>query len=110
MVTDISEIYDTMWSRQFESLSKECINREEQVMSTTVGGCHSTVLTNRGRLFAWGWNDKYQLTGAAGSTKGQRPKEVMKDKRVVYVACADDHTLALDNTGTIWTFGDNLKG
>ena len=59
MITDISDIYDTMWSTHFENLYKQCHTKKEQIMSTKVGGSHSAVLTNRGRLFVWGWNDKH---------------------------------------------------
>ena len=109
MITDISDIYDSMWSKHFENLNKDCINKSEQIMRAQVGGCHSAALTSRGRLFVWGWNDKYQLT-AANSSNATKPREVIKDSRILNVSCADDHSLAVDDLGNVWAFGDNLKG
>jgi alpha-tubulin suppressor-like RCC1 family protein len=75
-------------------------------MSVKVGECHSAVLTNRGRMFMWGWNDKGQITE---DTNGNII-EVMKQKRIVHTSLADDHTLALDDSGNVYTFGDNSRG
>ena len=109
LLTDLSLIYDPLWSQQLETLAHECALAEEQVLAVQVGGCHSCALTSRGRLFAWGWSDKRQL-GTAKSGTRPRLVESLKETRVVQVACGNDHSLALDDAGQVFGFGDNSKG
>lgn len=105
--TDESVVYDPLWSTQLESLYNESIRKEENIMDIRVGACHSVALTNRGKIFAWGWNDKNQC-GSPG--KKARIIEKARDYRVVQIDCGDDHTIALTSDGEILTFGDNTKG
>mmetsp|Transcript_25679 Transcript_25679/g.25241 ORF Transcript_25679/g.25241 Transcript_25679/m.25241 type:complete len:437 (+) Transcript_25679:694-2004(+) len=80
-------------------------------MDIELGGCHSVAITNRGKLFVWGWNDKYQCA-AEGLTSTNKPKlvEGLKEKRILQISCGDDHTLALGSDGAVFAFGDNSKG
>lgn len=109
LLTDLSLIYDPLWSQQLESLTQECSLAEEHLLSIQVAGTHSCALTSRGRLFAWGWNDRHQL-GSGKPSSRPRPVESLKDTRILQVACGNDHTLALDDAGQVWAFGDNSKG
>jgi alpha-tubulin suppressor-like RCC1 family protein len=108
ILTDLSLLYDPLWSKQFEILARESIQREEQVMDIEVGSCHTAGLTTRGKVFMWGWNDKGQCVG---NQKG-KPKivEQLKEKKILMVRCGDDHSLALDTAGVLYAFGDNSKG
>jgi len=109
LLTDLSLIYDPLWSQQLESLTQECSLAEEHLLSIQVAGTHSCALTSRGRLFAWGWNDRHQL-GSGKPSSRPRLVDSLKDTRVVQVTCGNDHTLALDDAGQVWAFGDNSKG
>ena len=109
LLTDLSLIYDPLWSQQLESLTHECSLAEENLLSLEVSGTHTCAITSRGRLFAWGWNDKHQL-GSGKPSSRPRVVETLKDTRVLQVTCGNDHTLALDDSGAVWAFGDNSKG
>lgn len=80
-------------------------------MDIVLGGCHSAAVSNRGKLFVWGWNDKYQCA-SEGFTSTHKPKmiEALKEKRILQASCGDDHTLALASDGAVFAFGDNSKG
>ena len=107
IISDESLIYDPLWGVQLEILHKDCREHEEQIMDIRVGECHSVALTNRGKVFAWGWNDKNQCGADV-----KRPKivERLREYRVVQIDCGDDHTIALGSEGEVLTFGDNTRG
>lgn len=107
LVSDDSIIYEPLWSKQFEILNIEVIRKEEQIMDIAVGNCHTLAVTSKGKVFAWGWNDKYQC-----GAQGTRPRivEGLKDHKIVQVTCGDDHSLVLTANGEVLGFGDNSKG
>ena len=105
--SDISIVYEGTWGAVLESIYAECVNKEDLVMDVKLGDCHSVALTSRGKVFAWGWNDKGQCL--AKCPRFRFVKE-LKDFRVLQVECGEDHTLALAETGEVLAFGDNAKG
>ena len=107
VISDESVVYEPLWSKQFEMLNLEVISKEEQIMDIAVGNCHTLAVTSRGKVFAWGWNDKYQC-----GTSGNRPRlvEGLKDHKIVQLSCGDDHNLVLTSNGEVLGFGDNTRG
>lgn len=107
LIADDSIVYDPLWSKQFESLNKDLISKEEHIMDVSIGNCHTLAVTSKGRLFAWGWNDKAQC-----GSKGLKPRlvEGLRDQRIIQITCGDDHSLVLNHSGQVFGFGDNTKG
>ena len=83
------------------------------VESADAGLFHSAVITSEGRLVTFGCgnfgqrltvDDSEQNVSAVGSWAP------LDGSRLVEVKCGRRHTVALDDKGRIWTFGDNKYG
>jgi alpha-tubulin suppressor-like RCC1 family protein len=107
VLSDESVIYEGLWGRLLDCLAKDLSVKDEHVLDLAVGTCHSLALTSKGRLFAWGWNDKNQC-----GSNGNRPRLVDsgKDLKFVQVSAGEDHSLALASNGMVFAFGDNSRG
>ncbi|XP_064876722.1 protein RCC2 homolog [Oncorhynchus nerka] len=84
-----------------------------QVSSVVSGPCaaHSLLITTEGKLWSWGRNEKGQL-GHGDTKRLEAPKliEALADEVVVAAACGRNHTLALTEGGTAYSFGENKLG
>jgi alpha-tubulin suppressor-like RCC1 family protein len=84
----------------------------DEVTSAVVGEAHSVALRSDGTVWAWGRNDKGQL-GQGFSSAGspiREPVIVPGLSNMVALSVGRNHTLALKNDGTVWTWGDNRFG
>lgn len=107
ILSDESVIYEGLWGRELETLSRELSTKDEHLLDLALGTCHTLALTSKGRVYAWGWNDKHQC-GSSGARA--RVVEVGKDCKVVQVSAGEDHSLALTASGQVFAFGDNSRG
>ena len=79
------------------------------VTHVACGRCHSIAVDSSGRLHSWGGNDDGAL--GHGDTVSRAVPTVVRafdegsGKRVVSVACGSRHTLALDERGTLYSWG-----
>uniref|UniRef100_A0AAY5KX54 Regulator of chromosome condensation 2 n=1 Tax=Esox lucius TaxID=8010 RepID=A0AAY5KX54_ESOLU len=84
-----------------------------QVSCVVSGPCaaHSLLITTEGKLWSWGRNEKGQL-GHGDTKRLEAPKliETLADEVVVAAACGRNHTLALTESGTAYSFGENKLG
>ncbi|XP_073701545.1 uncharacterized protein rpgra [Garra rufa] len=75
------------------------------------GQSHSAFVTEQGRLFVFGNNNRGQL---GLQTKGPVNKpvcvKVLKGERAQFVACGNDHTLVSTSQGDIFAVGGNSDG
>ncbi|XP_053499392.1 protein RCC2 homolog isoform X1 [Ictalurus furcatus] len=89
-----------------------CLN-DVMVSSVVSGPCaaHSLLITTEGKLWSWGRNDKGQL-GHGDTKRLDAPKlvEGFGEEVVVAAACGRNHTLALTENGTVYSFGENKLG
>uniref|UniRef100_A0A8B9JA07 Regulator of chromosome condensation 2 n=1 Tax=Astyanax mexicanus TaxID=7994 RepID=A0A8B9JA07_ASTMX len=89
-----------------------CLN-DVQVSSVASGPCaaHSLIITTEGKLWSWGRNEKGQL-GHGDTKRLDAPKlvEGLGDEVIVAAACGRNHTLALTEKGTLFSFGENKLG
>ncbi|CAL9703770.1 unnamed protein product [Knipowitschia caucasica] len=89
-----------------------CLN-EVSVSSVVSGPCaaFSLLITTEGKLWSWGRNDKGQL-GHGDTKRLDHPKliEALSEQVVVSAACGRNHTLALTEDGTAFSFGENKLG
>ncbi|XP_033941073.1 protein RCC2 homolog [Gymnodraco acuticeps] len=84
-----------------------------QVSCVVAGPCaaHSLLMTTEGKLWSWGRNEKGQL-GHGDTKRLEAPKliEALADQVIVAAACGRNHTLALTENGTAYSFGENKLG
>ena len=84
------------------------------VTALAAGESHTVALKNDGTVWAWGNNSNGQL-GDGSTVTRQLPVQVSglsgtTSGVVVAVAAGYDHTVALKNDGTVWTWGNNSNG
>lgn len=60
-LTDPSLLYDPMWSAQILQLQNDCMASDADIQLIEVGQAHTTIASNTGRMYSFGWNDCYQL-------------------------------------------------
>lgn len=77
-------------------------------------GNSSMIIQNNGKLQAWGWNNAGQM-GNGTTTNIPIPTSIssygsLAGKTITAVACGYNHTIALDSTGALHSWGDNGSG
>ena len=83
------------------------------VKSVSCGSRHSACVDGEGHLYTWGCNDHGQLGHGENLKNISEPKRVtkgIKQRRFVQVSCGSDHTAVLDESGNVFTFGENRNG
>ncbi|GAX74772.1 hypothetical protein CEUSTIGMA_g2219.t1 [Chlamydomonas eustigma] len=87
---------------------------EEETMPAVVanGTHHSTCISRRGELFAWGLGTHGELgLGRWAALEVSSPKQCpLAQIRIVSVACGARHTLAIGESGSLWSCGKNSNG
>ncbi|MBX7212041.1 MAG: choice-of-anchor D domain-containing protein [Verrucomicrobiaceae bacterium] len=86
-----------------------------KIIAAVAGGyTHTLALTTEGRVYAWGSNAQRQLglDVAAQPTEMDFPAAVnnsgvMAGKKIVSIATGEIHSLAVDDAGLVFSWGDN---
>jgi alpha-tubulin suppressor-like RCC1 family protein len=90
---------------------------DSQVIAVSVGNAHTTAITDKGRLFAWGSCWSGQLGVGDSKRAGVKDKhlqlcfptptivEALQGKRITRVSCGAVHTAAVAADGQLFTFG-----
>ncbi|KAG1660841.1 hypothetical protein FOA52_008952 [Chlamydomonas sp. UWO 241] len=90
------------------------VDAEEETMPAVVafGSHHSTCISRRGELFSWGISKSGELgQGRAAPIEVPSPRQCpLPHVRIVSVACGTSHTLAIGESGSLWTCGKNNCG
>lgn len=82
---------------------------QEFITDLQVGLYHSCVLSESGKVFCWGENNK----GSSGHDSMQdltSPEEVTIPGLARQIALGDDHTCVLNDSDNVYCFGDNSEG
>ncbi|XP_043530291.1 probable E3 ubiquitin-protein ligase HERC4 isoform X2 [Chiloscyllium plagiosum] len=81
------------------------------VAQIAAGGDHSFTLSLSGTVFGWGRNNHGQL-GLKDKEGRQKPSHVklLDCKKVVHIACGEEHTAVLTKDGLVFTFGAGSYG
>jgi regulator of chromosome condensation len=76
------------------------------VIAIASGALHNAVLTDAGAIWTWGCNDDHAL-GRPGDEWLPAPVSGrgLDRVRVTAICCGDCHTIALDDTGHVWSWG-----
>ena len=81
------------------------------VIAVAAGARHTVAIKSDGTVWAWGDNTYGQLgNNNTTMTKSVVPIQVPRLSGVNAVAAGLDHTVALDSSGTVWTWGYNSNG
>ena len=87
------------------------------IVSVGAGEHHSIALDDKGRVWAWGYNNWRQLGYPYGTAAGQLSQSAVpvlvpfqSGVSIVEVSTFGSHTLALDTEGKLWAWGDNTYG
>lgn len=81
------------------------------VAAISAGGGHYLALTRSGDVWAWGRNDKGQLgIGTSDTSDHATPKQVAILHDITDIAAGFSHSLAVDYTGNVYTWGSNNYG
>ena len=87
----------------------------ENIVSISAGAFHTLALNNEGHIWSFGLNAKGQL-GNGGPIYTTSPMKVQHpDNRTVLsnigqIAAGTDHSFAIQNNGTLWSWGKNDGG
>lgn len=114
------QLGDSSWI--MEQTAYQVVTSEEgkllsNIKSISTGGFHNIALDDRGQVWAWGRNLEGQLgTGLANET--ERSSSVRGATRVVFpqevniveISAGATFSLALDDQGYVWAWGDNEEG
>ncbi|CEM20137.1 unnamed protein product [Vitrella brassicaformis CCMP3155] len=80
----------------------------ERVVHCAGGPKHSLCVTEAGGVFAWGTGDDFRL-GMNNLRTYLLPQklsnDVLKDRAIVYVACGEAHSVCIDRSGNVFTWG-----
>lgn len=76
---------------------------------------HTVVLCNNGTLWGWGANESGEVGNGATSPWVTQPQQVITSSgipmtNIVATIAGANHTLAIDNQGTLWAWGNNATG
>ncbi|MCL2861073.1 MAG: hypothetical protein FWE22_01515 [Firmicutes bacterium] len=78
------------------------------------GEHHSLAIDTQGNLWAWGSNAQGQL-GDGTNMRRYTPVQIntggrMNNVRVVFVVARGNHSMAIDEHGNLWSWGNNANG
>ena len=107
----------------YRTLSPKDMAYSEKVTAISGGLEHALLLTSKGRLFSLAsasdsFPNRGQL-GVPGLTWITRPEgafdqpheiTTLRGFAIAQIACGDHHSLALDDSGRVFTWGDNASG
>jgi alpha-tubulin suppressor-like RCC1 family protein len=80
-------------------------------VAVAAGGYHSAAVKSDGTLWAWGYNNYGQLGYATSpATENHSPQQIGADNVWLAVAAGENHTVALNSNGTLWSWGNNASG
>ncbi len=77
--------------------------------SLSAGQLHTVGIRNDGTLWAWGYNNFWQL-GLGNNTSVNTPTQIGTDTTWHIVSSGRDYTMALKDDGTLWAWGANTSG
>eukprot|EP00798_Chlamydomonas_sp_ICE-L_P023798 gene23798-9361_t len=87
---------------------------EEEIMPAVVacGAHYSSAISRRGELFTWGLGCNGELgQGRWTPLEVNLPRQcLLPQVRIVSVTCGANHTLAVGESGTLWSCGKNYHG
>ena len=139
MMIDTNECYETLWASIYDSIYSKCLQNNDPIQHISLGSQHTICITNRGKLYTFGWNNYGQCGVPINSTfvlknelNNNRLIDINKFNEIELkilnrvdgvkipqidevifsnsITCGEDYTLIVDQEGKLWSFGLNLNG
>eukprot|EP00727_Mastigamoeba_balamuthi_P001077 m51a1_g10967 hypothetical protein (605) ;mRNA; f:250484-253352 len=90
----------------------KCLDPEkESVMQLSCGAGHTAAITDKGRLFCWGYNSDGQIGNSRSGEEAGIPTPVeIAVGPVLSCSLGGRHTLALLRNGEVWAWGRGREG
>ena len=139
MMIDTNECYETLWASIFDSIYTKCLQNNDPIQHISLGSQHTICVTNRGKIYTFGWNNYGQCGVPINSTIVLKSElnnnrlininkfnelelkilnrvdgvKIPQIDEIIFsnsIACGEDYTLIVDREGKLWAFGLNLNG
>ena len=139
MMIDTNECYETLWASIYDSIYTKCLQNNDPIQIISLGSQHTICVTNKGKVYTFGWNNYGQCGVPINSTVVL--KSELENNRLINInkfnelelrilnridgvkipqideiilsnsiTCGEDYTLIVDQEGKLWSFGLNLNG
>jgi len=83
-------------------------NQGKQVTAISSGNYHGAAVDKAGCVFAWGRGDEGQIGNGKKADKFKPTKvEGLDGARIVHIECGCHHTIAMDEEGKVYGWGNN---
>ena len=139
MMIDTNECYETLWASIYDSIYTRCLQNNDPIQLISLGSQHTVCVTNKGKIYTFGWNNYGQCGVPINSTvllKNELDNnrlininkfneielrilnrvdgvKIPQIDEVIFsnsITCGEDYTLIVDKEGKLWSFGLNLNG
>ncbi len=101
-------IENTKFEKMLTKIEYFNINRAPKKVCS--GARHSLVLTEKGKLYAFGDNSDGQCSGFNECYYKPTRVRFKQDEIIVDIACGYNHSIAISNKGNVYTWGDSTNG
>ena len=139
MMIDTNECYETLWASIYDSIYTKCLQINDPIQLISLGSQHTICVTNKGKVYTFGWNNYGQCGVPINSTVVL--KSELENNRLINInkfnelelrilnridgvkipqideiilsnsiTCGEDYTLIVDQEGKLWSFGLNFNG
>ena len=139
MMIITNECYETLWASIYDSIYTKCLQNNDPIQLISLGSQHTICVTNKGKVYTFGWNNYGQCGVPINSTVVL--KSELENNRLINInkfnelelrilnridgvkipqideiilsnsiTCGEDYTLIVDQEGKLWSFGLNLNG
>ena len=94
----------TVWDYEDRTTPQRIKFDGKKIIAIAAGYCHTIVLTETGEVYSWGSNDHGQV-GLNDLRDSAKPQLIGFDgKKVTAIAAGGNHTIALTETGEVYSF------
>ena len=68
MMIDTNECYETLWASIYDSIYTKCLQNNDPIQLISLGSQHTICVTNKGKVYTFGWNNYGQCGVPINST------------------------------------------
>ena len=118
ILIDTNEIYSKPWSQLINEIYSYLKQSNDSIQLISLGAQHTLCLSNKGKLFSFGWNNYSQCGIKRQKTdkiylemdKIEEINEINVGQKICDISTGEDHSLFICNTGRLYGFGLNNNG
>ena len=118
------ECYKSSWGELYHQTELYYSKEGNSIQQIALGNQHTLLLSNKGTISSFGWNNYSQCGKEPNSSLTEKEKESVILKTIenfneirpsrhssfVSISSGEDHSLVIDDNGVLWGFGSNLNG